>query len=59
MQRFGDRTVFFITHRLTTIARANWILFMQSGGIAEQGTHQQLMANRQLYYCLYMQQSRL
>ncbi len=58
MQRFHDRTCFFITHRLNTIARADWILYMQSGIIAEQGTHQDLMALRQLYYCLYSQQSR-
>ncbi|WP_416673287.1 peptidase domain-containing ABC transporter [Egbenema bharatensis] len=59
MERFGDRTVFFITHRLNTIARADWILFMQSGVIVEQGSHADLMARRQLYYCLYTQQARL
>lgn len=58
MERFGDRTVFFITHRLNTIARADWILFMQSGVIVEQGTHADLIARRELYYCLYTQQSR-
>lgn len=58
MQRFQHRTVFFITHRLTTIMNADWILFMQSGAIVEQGTHQELMARRQLYYCLFTQQSR-
>ena len=58
MRRFQGRTCFFITHRLNTIAHANWILFMQAGIIAEQGTHQELMARRQLYYCLYAQQSR-
>jgi ATP-binding cassette subfamily B protein len=58
MQRFQDRTCFFITHRLNTIARSDWILFMQSGIIAEQGTHEDLIARRQLYYCLYAQQSR-
>lgn len=58
MRRFEGRTCFFITHRLNTIAAADWILFMQSGIIAEQGTHQDLIALRQLYYCLYHQQSR-
>jgi ATP-binding cassette subfamily B protein len=58
MQRFRDRTCLFITHRLNTIAHADWIIFMQAGIIAEQGTHQDLMARRQLYYCLYTQQSR-
>ena len=58
MQRFQGRTCFFITHRLNTIAHADRILFMQAGIIAEQGTHQELIAKRQLYYCLYAQQSR-
>ncbi len=58
MQRFRGRTCFFITHRLNTIAHSDWILYMQSGILAEQGTHRDLMANRQLYYCLYAQQSR-
>lgn len=58
MRRFQNRTCFFITHRLNTIASADWIIFMQSGMIAEQGTHEELMARRQMYYCLYSQQSR-
>ncbi|HEY9700190.1 MAG TPA: ABC transporter transmembrane domain-containing protein [Trichocoleus sp.] len=58
IQRFHDRTCFFITHRLNSITHADWILFMQSGVIAEQGTHEELIARRQLYYCLYTQQSR-
>ncbi|MBF2025181.1 MAG: peptidase domain-containing ABC transporter [Oscillatoriales cyanobacterium C42_A2020_001] len=58
MQKFHDCTCFFITHRLNTIARADRILFMQAGCLVEQGTHQELMARRQLYYCLYAQQSR-
>jgi ATP-binding cassette, subfamily B, bacterial HlyB/CyaB len=59
IQRFTDRTCFFITHRLNTIVQADRILFMQAGIIAEQGTHQDLMARRQLYYCLYTQQTRM
>ena len=58
MRRFQDRTCFFITHRLNTIAHADLILFMQAGIIAEQGTHQDLINRRQLYYCLNAQQSR-
>ncbi|MCY7286524.1 MAG: ATP-binding cassette domain-containing protein, partial [Cyanobacteria bacterium CAN_BIN43] len=55
---FRDRTVFFITHRLNTVAGADWIVYMQSGVIVEQGTHADLMANRQLYYSLFSQASR-
>lgn len=56
MQKFRDRTCFFITHRLNTVVGADWVLFMQNGIIAEQGTHTDLMARRQLYYCLCSQQ---
>jgi ATP-binding cassette subfamily B protein len=55
-EAFKDRTVFFITHRLSTIRNANVILMMDRGIIAEQGTHQELMARKGHYYCLYRQQ---
>jgi ATP-binding cassette, subfamily B, bacterial HlyB/CyaB len=57
-RHFSDRTVFFITHRLNTVAGADWIIYMQSGVIVEQGTHAALMASRQLYYSLFSQASR-
>jgi ATP-binding cassette subfamily B protein len=53
---FRDRTVFFITHRLTTIRNASLILMMDQGAVVEQGTHDELMALRGRYYCLYQQQ---
>ncbi|CAN1213197.1 peptidase domain-containing ABC transporter [Tumidithrix helvetica PCC 7403] len=53
---FRGRTVFFITHRLATIHSADSIVVMDSGRIAEQGTHQELMAMQERYYCLYRQQ---
>jgi ATP-binding cassette subfamily B protein len=53
---FKGRTVFFITHRLTTIRNANVILLMDQGSIVEQGTHEELMALKGRYYCLYQQQ---
>ncbi|MBD2105126.1 peptidase domain-containing ABC transporter [Leptolyngbya sp. FACHB-261] len=51
-----DRTVFFITHRLTTIKNADVILMMDQGAVVEQGSHEELMALRGRYYCLYQQQ---
>jgi ATP-binding cassette, subfamily B, bacterial HlyB/CyaB len=56
-RHFSDRTVFFITHRLNTVAGADWIIYMQSGVVVEQGTHAELMASRQLYYSLFSQAS--
>lgn len=53
---FHDRTVFFITHRLSTIRSADVILMMDQGAIVEMGTHDELMALKGYYYCLYQQQ---
>ncbi|MGL5941933.1 MAG: peptidase domain-containing ABC transporter [Waterburya sp.] len=52
-QRFTGRTVFFITHRLSTIRHADLILMMANGVIEEQGTHAELMALQGRYSCLY------
>ena len=51
-----DCTVFFITHRLTTIRRAHRIVMLHQGAIVETGTHDELMALRGRYYALYRQQ---
>ncbi|MCP9821730.1 peptidase domain-containing ABC transporter [Cyanobium sp. L1E-Cus] len=49
-------TVFFITHRLSTIRRAELIVMMHEGAIVETGTHDELMELRGRYYALYRQQ---
>ncbi|MFM2158015.1 MAG: hypothetical protein RLZZ124_489, partial [Cyanobacteriota bacterium] len=51
-----DCTVFFITHRLSTIRRADLIVMMHQGAIVETGTHDELMALQGRYYALYRQQ---
>ncbi|MGH2415283.1 MAG: peptidase domain-containing ABC transporter, partial [Microcystaceae cyanobacterium] len=52
-EKFKGRTVFFITHRLSTIKNADLIIFMADGLIVEMGTHEELMALKGRYYCLY------
>ncbi|MEB3335618.1 MAG: ABC transporter transmembrane domain-containing protein [Cyanobacteriota bacterium] len=49
-------TVFFITHRLSTIRRADRIVMLHQGALVESGTHDELMALRGRYYALYRQQ---
>jgi len=51
-----DSTVFFITHRLSTIRRADQIVMMHQGAIVETGTHEELMELKGRYYALYRQQ---
>jgi ATP-binding cassette subfamily B multidrug efflux pump len=50
------RTAFVIAHRLSTIRSADEILVMNQGRIVEQGSHDELMANRGFYYDLYNSQ---
>jgi len=52
------RTSFVIAHRLSTIRRADRILVIESGRIAEQGTHAELLRQRGQYYHLYTRQFR-
>ncbi len=53
-----DRTSIVIAHRLSTIRRADRILVIEDGRIAEQGTHAELLRQRGHYYRLYTQQFR-
>jgi ATP-binding cassette subfamily B protein/subfamily B ATP-binding cassette protein MsbA len=48
-----DRTTILITHRLATLALADRILVMQSGRIADLGTHEQLLGRCDLYRRLH------
>jgi ATP-binding cassette subfamily B protein len=50
------RTSVLIAHRLSTIQRADTILVMHKGKLREQGSHQQLLALRGLYFKLYQLQ---
>jgi ATP-binding cassette subfamily B protein len=52
----AGRTSLIIAHRLSTVQRADRILVMHKGKLREQGTHQQLLAARGIYWKLYQLQ---
>ena len=54
----AGRTSFVIAHRLSTIKRADRILVIENGRIAENGTHAELIRARGHYYDLYTRQFR-
>ena len=56
IENLNHCTVFFITHRLSTIRRADLIVMMHQGAIVETGTHNDLMDLRGRYFALYRQQ---
>jgi len=54
----SGRTALVIAHRLSTIQHADCILVFHKGRLREQGAHQQLLAERGIYYRLYQLQYR-
>ena len=53
------KTTFVIAHRLSTIRKADQILVIENGRIAEQGTHEELIATEGRYYNLFTYQARI
>ena len=52
-QLMEGRTVFVIAHRLSTVRNANAILVLEHGQVVERGDHDELLAQKGLYYQLY------
>ncbi len=55
-QIMQGRTSFVIAHRLSTIRNADQVLVLAKGEIVERGRHEELLAQRGVYYDLYMSQ---
>tara|TARA_R110002073_G_scaffold325707_3_gene505034 strand:- start:810 stop:2582 length:1773 start_codon:yes stop_codon:yes gene_type:complete len=54
-----NRTTIVIAHRLSTIKKADQILVIEDGRIAEQGTHEELITQKGRYYNLYTYQAKI
>jgi ATP-binding cassette subfamily B protein len=54
--RMQHKTVVIITHRLSSILRADKIVVIEDGVVVEEGNHEELVRNRKKYYELWRQQ---
>lgn len=53
-----DQTCIFISHRLSSTKKCDRIIVFDNGEIVEQGNHNQLMKNKNLYYKLFSSQAK-
>jgi ATP-binding cassette subfamily B protein len=51
-----ERTAIVIAHRLSTVRKADWIYVIDQGRILEQGTHNELLEQKGMYFDLYERQ---
>ena len=56
-QFMRGRTTLLISHRISTVRDADMIIYLRGGAIIEQGTHDELLAQRGAYFSLYRRQS--
>jgi len=56
-KRFGSATIIIISHRITTLSKADNIIVLEHGKIQEQGSHEFLVSNNGIYHHIYEIQS--
>ena len=56
LDSLDNTTKIIIAHRISAVRRADEIIFLEDGRIAERGTHEELLAKKGLYYETYMAQ---
>ena len=52
-----DKTVLFISHRLSSVQNADWVFMLENGAVKEEGTHQMLMKKQGTYADMYQKQA--
>lgn len=55
----GNKTTFIVSHRLGSVKIADRIIVMDSSSVIEDGTHEELLKNKGLYYKMYKEQKKL
>lgn len=56
LKTLPDTTKLIIAHRISAVRHADEIIVLENGSIAERGTHDQLLAQKGLYYTTYVSQ---
>ncbi|MBR5115954.1 MAG: ATP-binding cassette domain-containing protein, partial [Lachnospiraceae bacterium] len=52
-ERTGKVTTILVSHRITTLMQADQIIVLDQGRVAEQGTHEELIAGNGIYHRIY------
>lgn len=58
MKESIDKTMIFISHRLSSVRNADMVFMLENGTILEQGTHKELMALNGSYADMYHKQAK-
>ncbi|MCH5272035.1 MAG: ABC transporter ATP-binding protein [Lachnospiraceae bacterium] len=57
LQDGQDKTMLFISHRLSSVQNADWVFMLENGTVIEQGSHKKLMQNHGAYADMYEKQA--
>jgi len=56
-EHYQTKTALIVSHRFSTVRRANRIIVLDKGKILEQGSHQDLLAKKGLYHDMFSKQA--
>lgn len=56
VSEFGDKTVFIVSQRISSVKDCDQIIVLEDGEITERGTHEELLKNQKYYYNVYCHQ---
>lgn len=57
LQSGKDKTMLFISHRLSSVRHADWVFMLENGHIVEEGSHAMLMEQKGIYADMYTKQA--